>query len=249
MQLCDMIQQSIMISDNKSNTRKIIFSFFINWHWWKKKIISHLSVIYCTILPFQETKPRNYHSHTLLSALRKRIITHQPLARARHDKKKKRAFQLSSRRTRLRYRESIFASINKYGIAERQLNAKSSSTTWENSSMTIVWTESESNISGKQQKKSYNTIFPGTDAIASRGEPRNSERTSLPTLRLFTLRVSLFRRAFRAGEAIACLSLLCSLAREHARDLRAYIQSTYRGELGILPIPIPARLSEHRQIR
>lgn len=161
------------------------------------------------VLPFQETKARNYLSHTLLSALRKRIIS------LIHDKRKTRAFQLSSRRTRLRYRESIFASINK--IRDRWEDnwiTKSSSSTLRESNLslkTIVRTESESNK--REAKNRTAQSLPGRYHIGearvsrtsgkNRGIPSESNlhSTYLPTYVMFVYAVgaSLFRRAFRAG--------------------------------------------------
>lgn len=128
-----------------------------------------------------------------------------------------------------------------------------------------VWTESES-IKAVNKKPCNNTISSGTrfaiDATTRwyRGNERQrciggeqairSERTDDPTcLRLFTPRVPLFRRAFRAGDrgpvAVSRVS--------HRTASRTWIRDAYiyicRETFSFSQIPFLARLSVHRQIR
>lgn len=188
------------------------------------------NVIYRTVLPFQETKPRNYHSHTLLSALRKRIITHRPLARSMTGEKNTRLPTFISSGTFLD-RESILpTSINTRSRRDNWIT-KSSSTTWEKSiNGTIVRAESESDK--RRQKKSHDTIFP----VAS----RTSNLYPTRALRLFTPRVSLFRRAFRVDRENRASRAPPEIATRVCKH--GYVQGNFQ-------FPFSLRLSEHRQIR
>lgn len=220
----------------------------MNWHWWKKKknnfvLVRHL--LHDSTISGNETTKLSfaYRAYTIINATEAHNRSSATRARAPWQEKNSRLATFISSHTSSISWKYIFASINKYGIAARQLNTKSPSTTWENSSMTIVWTESESDAKHEARKKkgSYNTIFPGTTlshprrSSSQEDERRGRAATKIPrtsnlytylTLRLFTL-PSLFvsarfprRWGYRVSRALS--------PREHAK-LRACINSTYRG--------------------